>query len=118
MNKVYGHGSCSRPSIIQWILKRNKMNYTTMKSKFAALTAGLALLAGVVSATHAAPIVYEGTLTYGVSVFVTVTLFSGDAGPGEWDFWKFSGTAGDSVRITLNATNPDMDPGMIVYFGE
>jgi len=90
---------------------------TAIKSKLTVLAASVALFAGMVSASQAAPIVYEGTLTYGVAGTGTVPVNSytdADA----WDFWKFAGTAGDKVTITVNRTTGDMDPGFTFYLGE
>jgi PEP-CTERM motif len=74
------------------------------------------ILAMATGMAQAAPIVYQGTVTNGVTVYGDVPQGS-ISNPAQWDFWRFSGNAGDVVTITLNRTSNQMDPSVILYAG-
>ena len=78
----------------------------------------LALVAVLLApmAANADPIVYEGTLTSGVTSSGDVPLNSiFDASA--WDYWSIFGTAGDIVTIVLDRTSNQMDPGVELFLG-
>ena len=58
----------------------------------------------------AIPITYEGNLTNDVTEFG----FINDLGS---DWWTFSGTAGDSINLTVNRLDADLDPAFDLFFG-
>ena len=90
------------------------MNFTVTSIGRKALTV-VALCAASLGA-HAAPIIYEGALTNGVTAFGDVPLNS-HSNAANWDYWTFSGVAGDVVTITLDRTSNQMDPGVLLYSG-
>ena len=65
---------------------------------------------------QAVPIIYEGSLTSGVTVNGDVPQNS-YSDSSTWDFWSFSGVAGDVVTIILDRTSDQMDPGVELFFG-
>ncbi len=75
----------------------------------------IAALAGATSA-HAVPIVYEGTLTPGVTVggFIQDPALAGS--PSD-DFWSFSGNQGDVITLRVNRLNAALDPAITLYSG-
>jgi len=78
------------------------------------LVAASLLLA--VGSAQAAPIVYEGELTSGVTFFGDAPYRSYNDSA-EYDYWSVFGTAGDVVSVTLNRTTNQMDPGVSLYSG-
>lgn len=83
------------------------------------LTKALSALTLAVSAmglAQAAPIVYSGMLTSGVTGTGDVphNSYSSSA---NWDYWSFAGNAGDVITITVNRTSDQMDPGVNLYAG-
>lgn len=76
---------------------------------------GLALAAAL-GLAQAAPIVYTGTLSNGVTAYDDVPLES-YADPTQWDYWRISGTVGDVVSILVNRASDQMDPAVILYRG-
>jgi Bacterial pre-peptidase C-terminal domain/PEP-CTERM motif len=82
-----------------------------------ALTA-LSLAVVGLSAAHAAPIVYQGSLTSGVSAQGNVDGFSWlfDDATGV-DFWQFSATAGSDVTLRVDRLNGNLDPTLSFYQG-
>lgn len=76
---------------------------------------GLALAAAF-GLAQAAPVVYTGTLSNGVTVADDAPAESW-ADPAQWDFWRIWGKAGDVVSIVVNRTSDQMDPGVILYRG-
>lgn len=92
------------------------MASTQIKSKFSRFVIGAALFAGVVSASHAVPVVYSGTLASGGTVNGNVGTNS-VADSALWDYYQFNGTAGDVVSITLNRADALSDPGVALFFG-
>lgn len=73
-------------------------------------------LAASFGLAQAAPVSYTGTLSNGVTVNDDVPLES-YADPDLWDYWRISGTAGDSVSILVRRTSDQMDPAVILYYG-
>ena len=67
--------------------------------------------------TTSIPIVYEGTLSYGVTEYGQVPYMS-YTDPALWDYWRFYGGAGQVVTITLNRTDNAMDPLCQLYLGQ
>ncbi len=77
-----------------------------------------AALAVAVGGAAASPTTYEGTLApYG--------QYTGSVGGFSWflnegagvDFWRFSGTVGQTVTIGVSRLNGNLDPGLSLYFG-
>jgi hypothetical protein len=80
--------------------------------------AAAALAIAVLAPAHAVPVVYEGTLTAGAAVTGSV---SGNGWETETaagvDFWRFSGTAGQSFSVAASRLSPGLDPALTLYFG-
>jgi hypothetical protein len=87
-----------------------------MEMKSSILGALTAVLLLTTTPASAVPITYEGTLTSGVTAggFIQDPGLTGS--PFD-DFWRFFGTAGDTVRITVNRLNAALDPAFTLYFG-
>ena len=68
------------------------------------------------SQVGAVPIVYEGTLTPGVTVGGFINDPSQTGSPND-DFWQFSGNQGDQISLVVNRLNADLDPAMFLYEG-
>ena len=64
----------------------------------------------------AVPIVYEGTLTAGVTDGGFIMDPRQTGSPND-DFWQFFGTAGQSFTITVNRLVNALDPAITLYFG-
>ncbi|MEO7338894.1 MAG: PEP-CTERM sorting domain-containing protein [Caldimonas sp.] len=74
---------------------------------------------GVASAAAGAvPIAYQGVLAPSVAVTGTVGGFSWflDEGAGV-DFWRFSGSAGQTVTFSVDRLNANLDPALSLYAG-
>lgn len=77
-----------------------------------------ALLFAVACAANAQSVTYEGTLANVPGLAGTVGGFSWeDEDAAQADFWRFSGTAGDSVTIAVTRTDFGLDPAFSLYFG-
>ncbi|MDA1075279.1 MAG: PPC domain-containing protein [Proteobacteria bacterium] len=82
-----------------------------------AILGGAGILGTMLAGQSAAvPIVYEGSLTSGVTVGGFINDPSQTGSPND-DFWSFSGTAGDVITLTGNRLHSDLDPAMRLYFG-
>jgi len=78
----------------------------------AALTAALTL------PSQAAPVSNEGTLAFGAPVTGLVSGTGwGNEMASQVDFWRFSGTAGQSVDIRGTRLDTNLDPALSLYFG-
>lgn len=69
-----------------------------------------------VGTVQATPIIYEGSLSNGNTVYDNVPFQSYDY-VNQWDFWSTTGTAGDIVSIALTSLNGQMDPYLVLYSG-
>lgn len=85
-----------------------------LKQLFQSAIFALALSTSGFSA--AVPIVYEGTLTAGVTAGGFINDPSLTGSPND-DFWRFSANQGDVIEIIVNRLNADLDPATILYFG-
>jgi hypothetical protein len=87
-----------------------------MRLKSIVMSAALATITSV--SAQAAPITYEGTLTFDVPVTgsVTGTGWETETATGV-DFWRFNGIAGLAVSILGTRLNPNLDPVFTLYFG-
>lgn len=90
------------------------MNFNVVSIGCKALT--VAALCAASLASQAAAIAYEGVLTNGVTAFGDVPKDS-ISNPALWDYWRFNGTVGDVITITLDRTSNQMDPGVVLYRG-
>ncbi len=86
----------------------------TTKSLLGCAVVALALMT---TAAHAVPIVYEGTLSPGVTVGGFIQDPSQIGSPND-DFWRFQANRGDRVTITINRLMSDLDPAVTLYQGE
>ena len=68
--------------------------------------------------SSAAPVAYEGVLSPSVPVTGQVGGFSWflDMGAGV-DYWQFPGVAGQTVSLTVDRLNGNLDPGLSFYSG-
>jgi hypothetical protein len=81
------------------------------------LLIGAAIAAAGTGAT-AAPTTYSGALLSGVSQTGTVTGESWFLDEGSnVDFWSFAGKAGQTVTISVNRLNGNLDPALTFYSG-
>jgi hypothetical protein len=66
----------------------------------------------------AAPVVYEGVLVPSVAATGSVGGFSWflDEGAGV-DYWRFAGSAGQTVTFTVDRLNGNLDPALSLYSG-
>ena len=85
------------------------------RSGFALFAFAVTLLA---SSAFALPVVYEGTLSSGISATGTVTggswsKINGD----EVDYWAFHAVAGDVVTIRVDRLDSGLDPVFSFYMG-
>lgn len=64
----------------------------------------------------AVPIVYQGSLTPGVTVGGFISDPSLIGSPND-DFWSFEGTAGQAIILTGNRLDPGLDLAFILYAG-
>lgn len=86
-----------------------------MKTMLAVLAATAALAAAPAAAQT---VTYLGTLQPGVPVTGSVPGFGwGDNTGAEVDFWRFDGTAGQSVTIQANRLDLELDPAFSLYSG-
>ena len=77
-----------------------------------------AVLAAASACSWAAAVVYEGVLVPSAPVTGSVGGFSWflDDGSGV-DYWRFSGTAGQTVTFDVNRLNGNLDPALSLYSG-
>ncbi|MFH0966032.1 MAG: PEP-CTERM sorting domain-containing protein [Planctomycetota bacterium] len=87
-------------------------------AKWAVRCMGAALLVAVAMAgtAGAVPLVYEGQLLDGVTAYGDVP-YRCRSNSALWDYWWFYGLAGDVATVTLDRTNSQMDPCVILYQG-
>lgn len=78
---------------------------------------GSAIVAATTGAT-AAPLVYDGVLVPSVAATGSVGGFSWflDQGAGV-DYWRFAGTAGQTVTFAVDRLNGNLDPALSLYSG-
>lgn len=81
-----------------------------LKTSIAVLGLGLA------SQVMAVPIVYEGSLTSGVTDGGFIQDPSQTGSPND-DFWSFTGNQGDTITLVVNRLNADLDPALNLYEG-
>jgi hypothetical protein len=92
-------------------LWRIKMKLRTLLVAVSAVAAGL-------TAAHAAPIVYKGTLVSAAPATGNVGGFSWFLNEGAGvDFWQFSATAGTTVTLEVDRLNGNLDPALSFYRG-
>jgi hypothetical protein len=89
-----------------------------MRLRDALLGSMLAAASLLPALTHAAPVVYAGTLVSGVAATGTAAGFSWflDQGSGV-SFWQFSANANDVVTLRVDRLNGNFDPGLSFYRG-
>ncbi len=87
-----------------------------MKLKQLFQSAIFALALGTSGFAAAVPIVYEGTLTAGVTAGGFINDPSLTGSPND-DFWRFSANRGDVIEIIVNRLNAALDPATNLYFG-
>ena len=75
------------------------------------LAAAIVVLMSAYAPVHAAPIVYSGSLTPGVTAFDDVP-YNSISDSTMWDYWSIFGTVGDVVTIVLDRTSGQMDPAV------
>jgi hypothetical protein len=86
--------------------------------KLRTLLVAVSAVAAGLTAAHAAPIVYKGTL-------VSAAPAAGNVGGFSWflnegasvDFWQFSATAGTTVTLEVDRLNGNLDPALSFYRG-
>lgn len=86
---------------------RTGLSNTLLSGLSGAVLAGLAFA----GSAQAAPILYEGALSIGETVF-------GQIGPSpEGDWWSFDAAAGQTLVLTGHRLEAALDPGFELYFG-
>jgi hypothetical protein len=94
----------------------NRVGDKNMMRSIQLAVACAVLFVATAGQVQAAVITYSGTLTSGVTVFGDVPNNS-YSDPNGWDYWSFSGNAGDVITITLDRTSNQMDPGVELFLG-
>lgn len=80
------------------------------------MAAAAAVSATALGSAHA--VSYEGTLVNGATLEGTIGGFSwDDEDAAQADFWLFSGTAGDTITVSVTRSVAGLDPAMSLYFG-
>jgi len=76
------------------------------------------VLAAASAVASASPVVYDGVLVPLVPATGSVNGFSWFLGNGsQVDYWRFDGTAGQTLTLTVNRLNGNLDPALSFYSG-
>src|SRR5690349_3014840 len=76
------------------------------------------VLATASAVAFASPVVYDGVLVPLVPATGSVNGFSWFLGHGsQVDYWRFDGTAGQTLTLTVNRLNGNLAPALSFYSG-